>query len=263
MQIPMHQIQVVDHDTDLIRTGSGTHGSRSLRMAGTAIHVSATALMKKAKEHAATHLEVSVPDIDYAMGQFFVPGTDHHIGLFELAQVLKLQNEFLICSHEHFAQQAMFASGSQLCEVEIDPETGQVKIERFVSVSDPGTLVNPMIAEGQVHGGITQGLGHAVFENVVYDRGSGQLITGSFMDYAIPRADSLPMFETYWNPVATRENPLGVKGAGEIGTMGAPAAMMNAIENALEFLDGARIQMPATSEQIWQIIRASTSTATD
>ena len=226
-------------------------------MAGTAIHICVEDLKKKVSEHAAEYLEVSVDDVEYAAGRFCVSGTDHSVGLFELARELKQQDVILIHSYEHFVKDGVYASGSQLCELEIDPETGEVKIEKFVSVSDPGTLINPMITEGQVHGGIVQGLGHAIFERVIYDRDSGQLTSGSFMDYTIPRADDLPMFETHWNAVPTDENPLGVKGAGEIGTMGTPAAVMNAIEDALESLDLAMIQMPATPEKVWQMIQSA------
>ena len=255
LQIPIERVRIVDGDTDVVKTGSGTHASRSLRLGGTAMFHATNIMLENGREFAAEYLEVSKADVEYSNGRFTVSGTDRRIGLFEVAKRVGESGEVLVGAHEHFAQSGMYASGSQACEVEIDPETGKVTIERLVAVSDPGKIVNPIIADGQVHGGIVQGIGHAVCEEVVYEEESGQLLTGSFMDYTIPRADECPLFEIHWNPVETDENPLGVKGVGEIGTMGAPAAVMNAITDALKPLGIVDLQMPATPEYLWRKIR--------
>ncbi len=255
LQVPFEKIRIIDGDTDLVRTGSGTHASRSLRVGGTAIFHSAERMLEKGREHASECLEVALQDIEYASGRFIVSGTDRRIGLFDVAKSMRDRGKSLVASHEHITQDHAFSSGCQACEVEIDPETGQLTVERVIAVSDPGKVVNPVIAEGQVHGGIAQGLGHAVCEKAEYDQESGQLTTGSYLDYTLPRADNLPFFETIWSPVETDENPLGVKGVGEIGTMGAPAAMMNAIEDALKPFGITGVQMPVTSERLWKLIR--------
>ncbi len=257
LQIPVERVQIVDGDTDIVKTGSGTHASRSLRFGGAAMFYATEKVLEKGREYAAEHLEVSEQDVEYAAGRFFVSGTDRRVGLFEIAKKVVARGDLLSGSHEHFSQVGMFASGCHACEVEVDPETGMVTIERYIAVSDPGKLVNPVIAEGQVHGGIVQGIGHAVSERVVYEPDTGQLLTGSFMDYAILRADEVPEFETSWNAVETDENPLGVKGVGEIGTMGAPAAVMNAITDALKPLGITDIQMPVTPEIMWRQIRSA------
>ena len=255
LQIPIDRVHIVDGDTDIVKTGSGTHASRSLRLGGTAMFHATEIMLEKGREHAAEHLEVSKQDVEYSNGRFVVSGTDRRIGLFEVAKQMIASGDLLVGSHEHFSRAGMFASGSHACEVEIDPETGVVTIERYIAVSDPGKIVNPVIVDGQVHGGIVQGIGHAVSEKVVYEEGTGQLLTGSFMDYAILRADEVPEFETLWNPIETDENPLGVKGVGEIGTMGAPAAVMNAVTDALKPLGITDIQMPVTPEYLWRVIQ--------
>ena len=189
LQIPIERVRIVDGDTDIVKTGSGTHASRSLRLGGTAMFHATNIMLENGREFAAEYLEVSKADVEYSNGRFTVSGTDRRIGLFEVAKRVGESGEALVGAHEHFAQSGMYASGSQACEVEIDPETGKVTIERLVAVSDPGKIVNPIIADGQVHGGIVQGIGHAVCEEVIYEEESGQLLTGSFMDYTILRAD--------------------------------------------------------------------------
>lgn len=258
LQIPMERIRFVDGDTDRVQMGNGTHASRSLRIGGSAIHFSAEKMLKKASDFAADHLEVSPNDLEYDSGEFRVSGTDKQIGLFDVAKLIRKDSaDELIAAHEHVTQGHMFASGCQACEVEIDAETGEVRIARLLTVSDPGKIYNPMVVEGQVHGAIAHGIGHAVLEKAQYDNLTGQLISGSFMDYTLPRADDLPMFETFWNPVETDENPLGAKGVGELGITGSPAAIMNAITDALRPLGVTDIQMPATSESLWRLIRKS------
>ena len=161
----------------------------------------------------------------------------------------------LVASHEHSVKHAMFASGCQACEVEIDQDTGQVSIDRLLAISDPGKIINPLIVDGQMHGGLAHGIGHAILERAFYEPTTGQLVTGSFLDYTIPRADDVPEFDLLWNPIETDENPLGVKGAGEIGTMGCPAAVMNAIIDAFTPLGITDIQMPATAERMWHLLK--------
>lgn len=256
MQIPMERIRFIDGDTDRVAAGNGTHASRSLRTGGSAIHFSAQKVLRKAGEFAAEHLEVASDDLEYDSGVFRVSGTDRQIGLFDIAKLIRKDSgKVLIAAHEHVTQGPLYASGCQACEVEIDAETGKVRVDRFVSVCDPGRIFNPMIVEGQVHGGVAHGVGHAVLEQAQYDSLTGQLISGSFMDYALPRADDLPVFESLWNPVESDENPLGTKGVGELGVTGAPAAVMNAIADALRPLGITDIQMPATSESLWRLIR--------
>ena len=258
LQVPMDRIRFVDGDTDRVQMGNGTHASRSLRIGGSAIHFSAEKVLKKAREFAANYLEVSPNDLEYDSGVFRVSGTDKQIGLFDVANLIRKDSAAeLIAAHEHVTQGHMFASGCQACEVEIDAETGEVRIARLLTVCDPGKIYNPMVVEGQVHGAIAHGIGHAVLEKAQYDNLTGQLISGSFMDYTLPRADDLPMFESFWNPVETDENPLGAKGVGGLGITGSPAAIMNAISDALRPLGITDIQMPATSESLWRLIRKS------
>lgn len=253
--IAMDKIRFIEGDTGLVKNGSGTHASRSLRYAGTAIVQSADKLLDQAKELAAEMLEVRASDLQYREGTFQVPGTDHRVNLFEIARIAQQSGNILQSDDEYVSDQIIFVSGAQVCEVEVDPETGRIVLDRFITVSDPGVVVNPMVAEGQVHGGVANGVGHALLEHAVYDSSDGQLLTGSFLDYAIPRADDLPMIECLWNAIPTQENPLGVKGVGEIGITGAPAAIMNAVYDALKEFGNIVIQMPATPERVWQAIR--------
>ena len=258
LQVPLEQVRIIDGDTDQVQMGTGTHASRSLRIGGSAIHFGAQQVLQTARRKAALNLEVDERDLEYARGAFFVAGTDFRIGLYEIArQMLENDGEELVAAHEHVTQGELYASGCQACEVEIDAQTGHVRVDRFVSVCDPGRVFNPLVAEGQVQGGVAQGIGHAIFEKAHYDGSTGQLLSGSFMDYTIPRADDFPMFEIHWNPVETDENPLGVKGVGELGITGAPASVMNAITDALRPLGISDIQMPATSENIWRLIKAA------
>ncbi len=258
LQLPLQQIRIVDGDTDRVRKGSGTHASRSLRFGGSAIHFSAEKVLRKAREQAAQHLEVAQRDLDYSKGVFFISGTDRQVSLFATANLMvKKTGEQLAASHEYVTQGALFTSGCQACEVVIDGETGVVRIDRFVTVGDPGKIFNPAIVDGQIHGGVAQGIGHAILEKAQYDEVSGQLMSGSFLDYALPRADDLPLIENIWNPMETDENPLGTKGVGELGIVGAPAAVMNAIADALQILGVDDVQMPATSESIWRLIQSA------
>jgi len=257
-QIDLARIRIVDDDTDKVRQGSGSHASRSLQIGGSALFQGADRLLEEARRFASLHFEVAFEDVEYRSGSFRVPGTDREISLFDLARTVSRSGDSMIASAEYFVSGRVYASGAHACEVEVDIETGEVFIVRFWAVSDPGLVFNPLVATGQVHGGIAHGIGHAILEGAHYDRESGQLLTGSFLDYAIPRADDLLSFETVFNPIRTRSNPTGVKGVGETGVIGAPAAVINAIENAVSQDGPVDIQMPAVPERIWRAVNRFT-----
>ncbi len=257
LKLPLQRIRIVDSDTDKVRQGAGSHASRSLQIGGSALFQSAEILLEIGHKFASQLLEVAIEDIEYRSGCFSVAGTDRNISLFEIARSARQNGESVVASQEYFVSERIYASGAQACEVEVDIETGQVFIEHFWAVSDPGVIFNPLIVDGQVHGGIAHGIGHAVLEKAQYDLDNGQLLSGSFLDYAIPRADDMPSFDTDVNPIRTDANPVGVKGVGETGIIGAPAAVINAIENALSssLHTAANIQMPAMPEKIWRTIK--------
>ena len=257
-------IRFTDGDTDMVAFGIGTNGSRSTVIGGTAITVAAEKVIAKARKLAAHLLEVSEADIGFADGKFVVPGTDRALTLKEVArtsyQIQKLPRGMEPGLYETgtFAPiQDTYPNGCHVCEVEIDPDTGHVQIVNYAVVDDVGTVINPKTLKGQIHGGVAQGVGQVLMEQVLYDRESGQLMTGSFMDYAMPRADTFPDIEVQSNPVPTKLNPLGAKGAGEAGTVGALPAVMNAIIDALAPLGVADMEMPATSERVWRALVAA------
>ena len=258
LQIPMDQVEVVHGDTGAIPFGMGTYGSRSASVGGTALHMSVTKIKEKGKKIAAHLLEASASDIEYVGGQFQVrgaPGKAVPWGAVALTAYVphnyphdKLEpglNEQAFYDPANFT----FPAGSHICEVEIDPDTGITKIANFTAVDDFGNIVNPMIVEGQVHGGLTQGIGQALTEGCVYDKESGQLVTGSYLDYCMPRADDVPSYKVGTKVTACTHNPLGVKGCGEAGAIGAPPALINAITDALGIRE---IEMPATPERVWR-----------
>lgn len=245
-------IEVVYGDTDKVETGAGSHGSRSARIGGSAVVTGSLDLIEKARELASALLEASPADIEYAAGLFTIRGTDRRLSLFEIAAEqaagkLSAKAQFLTEAEAH-------SNGCLVCEVEVDPETGRVDIVRHTMVMDVGRAINPMIVEGQLHGGAAQGLGQAGLEGICYDEVSGQTLTGSFMDYNIPKADDLPFFTVELNEVAEPDNPLGVKGAGESATSGSPAALVNAVLDALAPLGVEDIQMPLTPLAVWDAI---------
>jgi carbon-monoxide dehydrogenase large subunit len=257
-------------DTDQIAIGTGTFGSRSMVAGGTALLLAAEKIVAKGKKLAAHLMEADEHDVAFARGRFTVVGTDKTIGLIEVAQ-----NSFAPRNLPGGMEPGLFESGTfdggarsfpngcHVCEVEIDQATGAVAIVRYTAVEDVGRMINPLLVAGQLHGGIAQGVGQALMENIVYDL-SGQLVTGSFQDYCMPRADNFCAFELHENEVRTKTNPLGVKGAGESGTVGALAAVMNAVNDALHRIGAPGVQMPATSETIWRAIeRAKRKGAVD
>ncbi|OYV40049.1 MAG: carbon monoxide dehydrogenase [Rhodospirillales bacterium 20-64-7] len=246
------KIRIHQGDTDTIPTGGGTGGARSLYSEGQALRVTGMSVIEKGKELAGEVLEAASADIVFADGNFTVAGTDHAVNIMSLAA----QKPGALDTAEVAAIDAhTYPNGCHIAEVEIDPETGVTKVVRYVVMDDVGKAVNPMIVRGQVHGGVAQGIGQAIFERVVYDKESGQLASGSLMDYALPRAADLPDIVVDFVEVPCASNPLGVKGAGEAGAVGSPPAVMNAIVDALSEDGVITVDMPATPERVWDAIR--------
>ena len=253
-------------DSDLVTMGIGTFGSRSAQLAGSAIVVAADRLIDKGRKIAAHMMEAAVPDIAFDNGRFAIAGTDRSVGIAEVAKEsfhsAQLPNDvetgFTERANFGPADPATFPSGAHLCEVEIDEETGEVELTRYAAVDDVGRVLNPLLCEGQIHGGIVQGVGQALMEDLVYDQATGQLVSGSFQDYCMPRADQFCGFDVANNPTLTDKNPLGVKGVGEAGTIAAIPAVMNAVNEALARIGAPYVEAPATPEKLWRAIRAAT-----
>ena len=267
--VPVENVDVVHGDTGRIPFGMGTYGSRSLAVGGTAIVKAIDKIVAKGKKIAAHLLEASEGDIEFADGKFTVAGTDRSKTFGEVALTAYVPHNYPLDKLEPGLNETAFydptnftfPAGTHICEVEIDPDTGSVEIQRFTACDDFGNIINPMIVEGQVHGGLAQGIGQALLENCVYDPESGQLLSGSLMDYALPRADDLPSFEVATKVTPCTHNPIGAKGCGEAGAIGAPAALMNAVHDALASVGVTRIDMPASPHRVWQAIRASANVA--
>ncbi len=255
-------IRFVQGDTDVVAFGTGTNGSRSTVIGGTAVTLAADKIIAKAKKIAAHLLEASEADIQFADGRFSIAGTDRGLPLKEVARAAFLPGKLpkgmepgLYETGTFSPANDTFPNGCHVCEVEIDPETGSVALERYAVVDDVGTVINPKLLKGQIQGGIAQGMGQVLMERVVYDPASGQLLSASFMDYAMPRAEDFCDIAIESRPVPTKLNPLGAKGAGEAGTVGALPAVMLAILDALAPLGVKDIEMPATSERVWRALR--------
>jgi carbon-monoxide dehydrogenase large subunit len=260
--IDSEHIRVFEGDTDRVTFGRGTFGSRSGVVGGTAICLAADKIVAKAKRIAGHLLEAAETDIEFKTGKFAVAGTDRSVSLIDIAKTAfvptRLPPEIepgLDETAQYLPRVPTFPNGCHMCEVEVDPETGKVEVVDYVVVDDVGTVLNPLLLKGQIHGGVAQGLGQALMEEIRFDPGSGQLLTGSFMDYALPRADDLPSIEVESNAVPTKSNPLGAKGAGEAGTVGALPTVMNAVLNALAPLGVREIPMPASPERIWRVLQ--------
>ena len=258
------QVSLIFGDTDKVFHGRGTFGSRSLSVGGAALQIAAQRIVEKGKQIAALLLEASALDIEFADGAFTVAGTDKSVDLTAVAKAsYNLQRmpagmEIGLDANAVFRPSAgTFPNGCHLCEVEIDRDTGVAEIVHYAVVDDVGTVVNPLLLKGQIHGGIAQGLGQALCENMAYDKESGQLLSGSFMDYCMPRASDFPSIEVASNVVPAKNNPLGIKGAGEAGCVGALPAVMNAINDALLPLGIKHFEMPATPERLWQAINGA------
>ena len=261
MGIDVDLVKIIIGDTDVVKSGGGSHSGRSMRQAGTVIYLGCQDLVDKARRIAAIILEVDSEEVEMLNGSFIVPRLAKTIGWFEIAKEsrsLDLPDDLangLTVTRENEMDVAVFPNGCAACEVEVDPDTGVVTVERYVAVDDVGRVINPLIVDGQTHGSIATGLGQALFEQCVIDSDSGQPITGSLMDYTLPRAHDLPMFSTAFNEVFSPTNPLGIKSGGEGPTTSALAVVINAIVNALRVYGVQDIEMPATPFRVWAAIR--------
>jgi carbon-monoxide dehydrogenase large subunit len=258
--VPFEKVTLEQNDSDLVRFGNGTGGSRSITATGTAIVESAALVIAKGKQAAAHLMEAAEGDIEFASGRFTIAGTDRSIDIMELSRRLREGKmpegvpSSLDVDHNTKDTPSTFPNGCHVSEVEIDPDTGVVQIVRYTAVNDFGTIVNPMIVAGQMHGGVAQGIGQALMEQVSYDE-SGQPITGSFMDYALPRAEDIPLMAVGDHPVLAKSNPLGTKGCGEAGCAGSLVTLVNAVLDALSEFGITEIDMPLTPERVWRAIR--------
>ncbi|MGC2827219.1 MAG: molybdopterin cofactor-binding domain-containing protein, partial [Pseudolabrys sp.] len=260
--VPFDRIRMVEGDSDRMAFGGGSGGSRSVMFAGAALAESAAVVVERGKQIASHVLEASVSDIEFKAGQFIIAGTDRSIGLLDLAARLrgglKLPDGApSSLDVDHVVKDPVpsaFPNGCHLAEVEIDPETGATHVVCYSAVNDLGTIVNPLLVEGQIQGGVVQGLGQALLEQAIYDS-DGQLVTGSFMDYAMPRAHDAPMINVVSHPVPTKSNPLGAKGCGEAGTSGGLPSVANAVIDALSDYGIQHLEMPMTPARIWQAIQ--------
>jgi carbon-monoxide dehydrogenase large subunit len=249
--VPLDSVETVQGDTALIVAGRGTGGSRSIPVGGVVAQRAAKDVIERARPLAAEMLEAAAVDVVFEGGGFRIVGTDRRIGLLDVAR----RAGGVEGGDTWQPTASTFPNGCHVCELEIDEATGAVRIDRYTVVDDFGTVINPLLVEGQVHGGVAQGIGQALVEETVYDRDSGQLLSGSFMDYAMPRADLVPAIDFSMGPVPCATNPLGMKGAGEAGAIGAPPAVINAVVDALSPLGIRHVDMPATPERLWRLIR--------
>ncbi|MFO6420956.1 xanthine dehydrogenase family protein molybdopterin-binding subunit [Hylemonella sp. W303a] len=263
--IPVENVDVVHGDTGRVPFGMGTYGSRSISVGGAAIMKALDKIEAKAKKIAAHLMEASDADIEFSAGEFKVKGTDKKIPFGQVALTAYVPHNYPLDKLEPGLNETAFydptnftfPAGTYICEVEVDPATGAVRVDRFTAVDDFGTIINPMIVEGQVHGGLVQGIGQALLENCVYDRQTGQLLTGSFMDYAMPRADDFPTFQLDTICTPCTHNPLGTKGCGEAGAIGSPPAVINAVLDALRPLGVQEFDMPASPARVWEAIQSA------
>lgn len=263
--IAVDQVDVVHGDTGRVPFGMGTYGSRSLAVGGSAIMKALDKIETKAKKIAAHLMEASDADVEFANGEFTIKGTDKKVTFGQVALTAYVPHNYPLDKLEPGLNETAFydptnftfPAGTHICEVEIDPATGEVRVDRFTAVDDFGTIINPMIVAGQVHGGVAQGIGQALFERCVYDEESGQLLTGSMMDYAMPRAEDIPNFTLDTLSTPCSHNPLGSKGCGEAGAIGSPPAVINAVLDALKPLGVTEFDMPASPGRVWQAIESA------
>jgi aerobic carbon-monoxide dehydrogenase large subunit len=261
--VPFDDVYVNESDTDIVKEGGGSHSARSMRLAGIVMGNASDLIIEKGKKIAGHLMETAEDDIDFAAGRFIVKGTDRSVGIFDAAKAAvdgkSVPEDLrgpLAATGDETIKQLGFPYGAHVCEVEIDPQTGWLDLVRYTAVDDVGRAINPMVVDGQTHGGAAQGIGQALWELCAYDA-QGQLLTASFMDYAMPRADTLPSFTTDISEILTPTNRLGVRGAGEGGTTGALGAVVNAVVDALAEFGVTHIEMPVTPEKIWRAIHAS------
>jgi carbon-monoxide dehydrogenase large subunit len=260
--VDIDSVRLIQGDTDIVPIGGGSHSARSMRMGGVVMGKASQAVIQKATKIAGHVLETDAIDVAFAEGRFTVKGTDRSIDLFEVARAARERNDLpqelrgpLAADCEDFIRLAAFPFGSHVCEVEIDPDTGHVEIARYTAIDDVGRAINPLILHGQTHGGIAQGVGQALWEHSNYDTVSGQLLAGSMMDYAMPRAEYLPSFTSELSETLAPGNPLGVRGGGEGGTTPALGVVVNAVVDALSDYGVTHIEMPVTAERVWRAIR--------
>ena len=268
--VPMENIELVHGDTDKGPFGMGTYGSRSLAVGGTAIAKACDKIVEKGKAVAANMLEAKADEIEFKDGEFIVPNTNKKKTIGEIAFACYLPGTYgevksplpegmepgLKETAFYDPVNFSFPAGSHICEVEVDPTTGETKVDTYTCVDDFGNLINPMIVEGQIHGGLAQGIGQALYENAYYDE-TGQLVTASYMDYCMPRADNFPEFRIDYTCTPATSNPLGVKGCGEAGAIASPPAVMNAVVDAI----GTEVTMPATAEKVWKALKEKSKSA--
>ena len=263
--IPVENVDIVHGDTGRVPFGMGTYGSRSISVGGAAIMKALDKIESKAKKIAAHLMEAADTDIEFANGEFSVKGTDKKIPFGQVALTAYVPHNYPLDKLEPGLNETAFydptnftfPAGTYIAEVEVNPNTGEVKLDRFTAVDDFGTIINPMIVEGQVHGGLVQGIGQALMEQCVYDRETGQLLTGSFMDYTMPRADDFPEFKIGHECTPCTTNPLGTKGCGEAGAIGSPPAVINAVLDALSAVGVKDFDMPASPHRVWSAIQAA------
>ncbi|HKO08434.1 MAG TPA: xanthine dehydrogenase family protein molybdopterin-binding subunit [Alphaproteobacteria bacterium] len=260
--LPLESFRYVQADTRALASGAGHGGARSLHMGGAALVKAAEGVIAKGRALAARLLQAAPDEVVFAEGRFAVAGTERGIELLALARAARdpanvpdATSGGLDVEVRHHCEAFTYPNGCHVAEVEVDPETGEVTLERYTAVDDFGRLVNALLTEGQVQGGVAQGIGQALLEHTVYDPASGQLLSGSLMDYALPRADDLPPFDITLSGVATSANPLGTKGSGQAGAIAAPQTVMNALHDALAPLGIRHLDMPATPERVWRAIR--------
>jgi carbon-monoxide dehydrogenase large subunit len=260
--VPFEKIRIIQGDSDELLAGGGTGGSRSMMNSGMAIVEAAAKVIAQGKQVASHALEASPGDIEFKDGKFVVAGTDRAIDIMQLAQkvrsgAVKLPPDgpqSLDVKHVSEGAPAAYPNGCHVCEVEVDPDTGNTEIVKYTAVNDFGTIINPLLVDGQTHGGVVQGIGQTLLEQTVYDE-QGQLLTGSYMDYALPRAQHAPDFAVLSHPVPATTNPLGVKGCGEAGCAGSLTSIMNAVVDALSVYGIKHIDMPASPQRVWQAIQ--------
>jgi len=258
--VDIDNVSIVHGDTDKVQFGMGTYGSRSGAVGMTAISKALDKIEAKAKKVAAAVMEAATDDVEFKDGTFTVKGTDKKMAFGEVALAAYVAHKFNSAEIEpglkesafHDPANFVFPAGVHIAEVEIDPDTGVTTVASYTAVDDFGNIINPMIVEGQVHGGIVQGIGQALTEGCVYDSDSGQLLTGSYMDYCMPRADNVPSFKLGFTCTPCPSNPLGMKGCGEAGAIASPAAVINAVTDALGVVD---IPMPATPQVVWNALQ--------
>jgi aerobic carbon-monoxide dehydrogenase large subunit len=264
--VPIEAVRFVAGDTDRVTVGGGAHSGRGMRLGSIVIKKSSDGIIEKGTRIAEHLLETAAADIEFKNGRFAVTGTNHAVGLFDVARAAAVRKDLpqdlqglLYAACDETVLEASYPYGAHVCEVEVDPDTGKVRVVNYVAVDDVGRAVNPLIIHGQVHGGIAQGVGQALLEHAYYDPESGQLLAGSFMDYAMPRASDLPFYVTELSEVPSTTHPLGIRPAGEGGTVPALAVIINAVVDALWGFGVRHVEMPATPDRVWQAIQAARS----